>query len=751
MARHNLDETGLMDSLAVGMQWTAGQLQHIKQQQQQQQQQQQDADCLLYMRAMGLSMLQCCSSLPASQLNFKASSASLQDLLQHLWRASHSSRGGPPDDGDNKVAVSYLLLLAAVLRHGTSAVHAWWRRLQCIVSVDGRYNSLAKQSSSTHQASRRQDGNRCSSRPAVVAAPVTLEAVQIETRSVKAEWRRVAADDREKESRLRRELASLREKIVQRLGRYLSCLIVLCRLQDVTHLGLDQGHWIPVYLVMCVLVSAGTLLRCKVNAFGWVRLLGSADNLSVQELLDGVINVVYAVHGPAGSVLVKQALPYVRAVGESFPLSRERMDVEAAAMQLLHSCCPAHVPQLLLYNASSSVLAMQYLPPPHQKLLYAIRQGQVLPGLAGQLAQLLSCYLARSSLQVLQPDQAAAVMQHFSNSDIVSANEQVVLIGPFNPQDPSNRWTSPQLDAAVQAMWADEQLQAAAADMLRLYRSSKQALIHNDLHAGNLLVAPGSLYLIDWEFATTGPIAFDLGCLLGNLMLAVLSLQGMEQAEQQQQQHLEQHGGAGAAAGCANRQQQAEWLLQVMRDTWIGFQQQYPTQLAAAQAAAAAGGGLFAADAAAGLLSAAAAGQQQQLGVQQSSAAGAAATLDEQYWQQLLRDSCGYAGCCIIRLTIGLHHYPDIQDLPDPAVRSSVELRCLQLGQQLLRLRQQPAAAAAAAAAAAGADAAGDDGGAAGCAADVGGQNRLLDIQQVVQLVREACVAADVTDNQLRI
>ncbi|WIA36116.1 hypothetical protein OEZ86_007465 [Tetradesmus obliquus] len=502
-----------------------------------------------------------------------------------------------------------------------------------------------------------------------------------------------------------------------------------------------KAHWIPVYLVLCVLVSAGTLLRCEVNAFGWVRLLGSADDLVVQELLDGVINVVYAVHGPAGSVLVKQALPYVRAVGESFPLSRERMDVEAAAMQLLHSCCPVHVPRLLLYNASSSVLAMQYLPPPHQKLLYAIRQRQVLSGLADQLAELVSSYLARSSLQVLQPEHATAVVQLFSNRDIVSANQQVVLIGPFNPADPSNRWTSPQLDAAVQAMWADEQLQAAAADMLQLYRSNKQALIHNDLHAGNLLVAPGSLYLIDWEFATTGPIAFDLGCLLGNLMLAVLSLQGMEQAEQQQQQQ-QQQGGARAAAGCASRQQQAEWLLQVMQDTWSGFQQQYPTQLAAAQAAAAAGGGLFAADAAAGLLSAAAAaaaaGQQQQLGVQQSSAAGAAAQLDDEYWQQLLLDSFGYAGCCLIRLTIGLHHYPDIQTLPDPAVRSGVELRCLQLGQQLLKLRQPQAAAAAAAA---GGEEASDNNEAASTAG-VGGWKNVLDIRQVVQLVRDACAAA---------
>lgn len=189
---------------------------------------------------------------------------------------------------------------------------------------------------------RRQDGNGCSSRPAVVAAPVTLEAVQIETRSVKVELRGVAAEVREQESSLRRELALLREKIVQRMRtgagtwhtaarvlsswrlwtvcrsgaytksymhicaipawqdkpavtaewvhltpgatagvllwclllllaqpadlasqpgslrlpnrnasaglyccRYLQCLIVLCRLQDVTRLGLDQGPLDP--------------------------------------------------------------------------------------------------------------------------------------------------------------------------------------------------------------------------------------------------------------------------------------------------------------------------------------------------------------------------------------------------------------------------------------------------------------------------------------------------------------------------
>jgi hypothetical protein len=71
------------------------------------------------------------------------------------------------------------------------------------------------------------------------------------------------------------------------------------------------------------------------------------------------------------------------------------MDVEAAAMELLHSCCPAHIPQLYAYDPQQSILAMQCAEPPHQKLLYCIREGQVRwagavvggPGKCGGLGQ----------------------------------------------------------------------------------------------------------------------------------------------------------------------------------------------------------------------------------------------------------------------------------------------------------------------------------------------------------------------------
>ena len=47
---------------------------------------------------------------------------------------------------------------------------------------------------------------------------------------------------------------------------------------------------------------------------------GRSQGWSVREVGDGNLNLVFIVKGPVGGVCVKQALPYVRLVGESWPL-----------------------------------------------------------------------------------------------------------------------------------------------------------------------------------------------------------------------------------------------------------------------------------------------------------------------------------------------------------------------------------------------------------------------------------------------
>jgi 5-methylthioribose kinase len=50
--------------------------------------------------------------------------------------------------------------------------------------------------------------------------------------------------------------------------------------------------------------------------------------VQVREVGDGNINFVFIVEGPVGGLCVKQALPFVRCVGESWPLAQERLKSE---------------------------------------------------------------------------------------------------------------------------------------------------------------------------------------------------------------------------------------------------------------------------------------------------------------------------------------------------------------------------------------------------------------------------------------
>ena len=62
------------------------------------------------------------------------------------------------------------------------------------------------------------------------------------------------------------------------------------------------------------------------------RLFNDDANLVVTEIGDGNINFVYRVAEPdVASVIVKQALPYVRIIGEGWPLSLDRIRIEAGS------------------------------------------------------------------------------------------------------------------------------------------------------------------------------------------------------------------------------------------------------------------------------------------------------------------------------------------------------------------------------------------------------------------------------------
>lgn len=56
--------------------------------------------------------------------------------------------------------------------------------------------------------------------------------------------------------------------------------------------------------------------------------------------------------------------------------------------------------------------------------------------------------------------------------------------------------------------------------MLNSFATKAEALIHGDLHTGSIMLNQEQTYIIDSEFSFIGPISFDLGLLLANLITA---------------------------------------------------------------------------------------------------------------------------------------------------------------------------------------------------------------------------------------
>ena len=71
---------------------------------------------------------------------------------------------------------------------------------------------------------------------------------------------------------------------------------------------------------------------------------------TITEVGDGNLNLVFIVKGARGGVAVKQALPYVRLVGESWPLPLSRAHYEYLALAKQAQLAPGLVPALLHHN-----------------------------------------------------------------------------------------------------------------------------------------------------------------------------------------------------------------------------------------------------------------------------------------------------------------------------------------------------------------------------------------------------------------
>jgi 5-methylthioribose kinase len=372
------------------------------------------------------------------------------------------------------------------------------------------------------------------------------------------------------------------------------------------------------------------------------RLGGVPASWVISEVGDGNLNLVFIVKGDAGGVAVKQALPYVRLVGESWPLPLSRSHYEYLALTHQARLAPGLVPDVLHHNEALALVVMELLEP-HVIMRKGLIAGTLYPRFVGDIATFLSRTLFFSSdLAIPAAQKKEGIAAFAGNHALCKITEDLIFTDPYREAE-QNRWTQPWLDATAAAFRDDLDLHIAASRLKLKFLNAPEALIHGDLHTGSIMVTEGSTVVIDPEFAFYGPMGFDLGAVIGNLLMAYLASAGHERSP-------------------GERRLFEGWVLETIENVWSEFAREFLELWRTEAHGDAYPPTLF------------------------PGAAGAASLEAERnvYMERLFRDTVGFSAAKIIRRILGLAHNIDFELIEDPKQRATCEARGLRLARTMM-------------------------------------------------------------------
>ena len=148
--------------------------------------------------------------------------------------------------------------------------------------------------------------------------------------------------------------------------------------------------------------------------------IGPARSWTVAEVGDGNLNLVFIVSGPLGRIIVKQALPYVRLVGDSWPLPLNRAFFEYNALTRHAARDPGRVPEVFHFDEGQALIVMRCLSP-HVILRKSVVQEVMHPMLARHMGVFLARSLFRGSALSLSGRALRQDMARLTVVELVSA------------------------------------------------------------------------------------------------------------------------------------------------------------------------------------------------------------------------------------------------------------------------------------------------------------------------------------------
>ena len=319
-------------------------------------------------------------------------------------------------------------------------------------------------------------------------------------------------------------------------------------------------------------------------------LIQESSHLTCTEIGDGNLNYVFHIydHKQEKGLIIKQALPYAKVVGESWPLAVTAME-DLSHLEIV------------------------------RKGLIA---GKQYPHLSDHVGEFLGKTLFYTSDFATNPKIKKQFVKQFTNPDLCDITEKLVFTDPFFDSETND--FEEELRESAEALWKDLELQAKAAELKRIFLTSAETLVHGDLHTGSIFANETETKIIDPEFAFYGPFGFDIGHFIANLFLNALSREN-----EHEQQHLFDH----------------------VVNVWATFKEVFTK-----------------------------AWKEDSI-----EAFSVSDSFLETTFDRILKEATGFAGCELVRRTIGLAHAADLDAIPSPTRRIQQKKAALTLGKTFIK------------------------------------------------------------------
>lgn len=353
--------------------------------------------------------------------------------------------------------------------------------------------------------------------------------------------------------------------------------------------------------------------------------------LKSREIGDGNLNHVFHISDPASGrgLILKQALPYVKVVGESVPLTLDRVRIESEALRIQGELCPDLTPKVYAYKPDLALMVMEDLSD-HIIMRRGLMERGRYPLFAGHIGSFLARTLFFTSDLAMDLQEKKQRVKAFINPELCNITEDLIFDAPYKKS--RMNIFEPHIRDAVERIWADTELHLEVALLREIFLTKAQALLHGDLHTDNIFIKLDSTKVIDPEFAYYGPMGFDIGTVIANLLL---NYSGQE----------------GWSTDAQERTDYRRYLLDTVRDLWTQFELQF-RELWNGHAAD-----------------------------RMAKTRG----YQDLYVARLLQDTIGFAGAKMVCRVHGFIHVADIDHIEDAAARERAQRIALEIGAALIK------------------------------------------------------------------